>query len=378
MDGQDLREHLEAVNVAAQVEDLIMDGDVIGYDRVASVGSAVWVKGLASGDEMAVLASNYRGYRAVPRPEVVVPGPALRADFRSSVAAQAFGVAYNIAGGWTFDGQTAMAADANTYVRYKTTTADGMAAAMPSGSDWVVRLTYRETDAGSTQQLFTLGSGILRLHCLAGSRRLMCYPATALVEVPPSPGDWHEIAVHYRAATSRIDLYVDGLLRLADMRSEMNIYALSAIELRGPASFGDVRVGSLDPRSTPGSASPEGPSSVVLSLEVGGPSDVIDLDTRGFVGSVSPVANEVQVALDRTVRAFHVRPPVWADLHHDADVDADDFAAFWACVSGPGLPAVPEPPCPQADLDGDGDVDQEDFGLFQRCYSGPGIAPDCR
>ena len=204
----------------------------------------------------------------------------------------------------------------------------------------------------------------------------MCYPATALVEVLPSPGDWHEIAVHYRAAVSRIDLYVDGLLRLADMRSEMNIYALSAVELRGPASFGDVRIGSLDPRSTAGAAPPQAPSSAVLSLDVAGPSDVIDLDTRGFVGSVSPAANEVQVTLDRTVKAFHVRPPVPADLHHDADVDADDFTVFWACLSGPGLAPSSEAPCPQADLDSDGDVDQDDFGAFQRCYSGPGIAAD--
>jgi mono/diheme cytochrome c family protein len=67
-----------------------------------------------------------------------------------------------------------------------------------------------------------------------------------------------------------------------------------------------------------------------------------------------------------------------ADLDGDTDVDADDSAAFWPCISGAGVSA--EPGCEDRDLDGDGDVDQSDFAILQRCQAGPGepVDPLCK
>ncbi len=68
---------------------------------------------------------------------------------------------------------------------------------------------------------------------------------------------------------------------------------------------------------------------------------------------------------------------VAADFDGDCDVDADDFALFTNCASGPAIPL--DSGCEGCDLDRDGDVDQIDFGIFQRCYSGEGnpADPDC-
>jgi len=62
------------------------------------------------------------------------------------------------------------------------------------------------------------------------------------------------------------------------------------------------------------------------------------------------------------------RPTVKPDFDQDWDVDEDDFAAFEACASGPGVPRSSG--CEGKDFDLDNDVDQADFSLFQRCYSG--------
>lgn len=56
------------------------------------------------------------------------------------------------------------------------------------------------------------------------------------------------------------------------------------------------------------------------------------------------------------------------DYDRDGDVDADDLAAFQACVSGPMVGFSGD--CLGADLDRDGDVDNGDFGVFQRCFRG--------
>ncbi len=70
--------------------------------------------------------------------------------------------------------------------------------------------------------------------------------------------------------------------------------------------------------------------------------------------------------------------PLGIDADADFDVDADDLAAFEACMSAAGIPA--EPACTGFDTDADGDVDQDDFGMLQGCLGGPGLPPDtgCR
>lgn len=62
------------------------------------------------------------------------------------------------------------------------------------------------------------------------------------------------------------------------------------------------------------------------------------------------------------------------DFDGDCDVDADDYAAFEVCGSGPGIALTAG--CENKDFDADNDVDQSDFSTFQRCYSGQGNPAD--
>jgi len=70
-------------------------------------------------------------------------------------------------------------------------------------------------------------------------------------------------------------------------------------------------------------------------------------------------------------------PHVTADYDWDGDVDNNDFDAFQACASGPGIDYTGD--CGDADFDTDGDVDQADFAVFQRCFSGMNLPanPNC-
>jgi hypothetical protein len=77
-------------------------------------------------------------------------------------------------------------------------------------------------------------------------------------------------------------------------------------------------------------------------------------------------------------------PLIPGDFERDGDVDADDYAVFVTCVTGPQVPGPLGACVPAqfeaADADFDGDVDQDDFGAWQRCYSGPNVPgrPTCR
>ncbi|MFH0981734.1 MAG: hypothetical protein V2A79_09365 [Planctomycetota bacterium] len=63
------------------------------------------------------------------------------------------------------------------------------------------------------------------------------------------------------------------------------------------------------------------------------------------------------------------------DLDADGDVDLTDYAAFAACLGGPGSP--PPGGCEDADLDGDDDADLADFVILMECYGGAGARPAC-
>ena len=67
-------------------------------------------------------------------------------------------------------------------------------------------------------------------------------------------------------------------------------------------------------------------------------------------------------------------PTVKPDFDQDWDVDEDDFAAFEACATGPGVPRTSG--CEGKDFDQDNDVDQRDFSVFQRCLSGRNVPAD--
>ena len=58
------------------------------------------------------------------------------------------------------------------------------------------------------------------------------------------------------------------------------------------------------------------------------------------------------------------------DLDLDGDVDAADYAAMAACLSGPDAPAGFVPGCTSLDLDLDLDVDLRDFAAFQIAFTG--------
>jgi hypothetical protein len=55
-------------------------------------------------------------------------------------------------------------------------------------------------------------------------------------------------------------------------------------------------------------------------------------------------------------------------------VDHDDYLAFEACSSGPGVSLTAG--CEAKDFDHDTDVDQADFAIFQRCFSGENVPAD--
>ena len=65
-----------------------------------------------------------------------------------------------------------------------------------------------------------------------------------------------------------------------------------------------------------------------------------------------------------------------ADFDLDGHVDADDWAIFKSCISGPAIRYDDDENCWRTDLDPDNDVDQFDFGIFQRCLSGPTAPAD--
>ena len=63
-----------------------------------------------------------------------------------------------------------------------------------------------------------------------------------------------------------------------------------------------------------------------------------------------------------------------SDFDGDGDVDLTDFAAFWTCIHGLGVPAS-QGCAVDADFDDDGDVDLVDFGSFQASFTGKGVPP---
>ncbi len=63
-----------------------------------------------------------------------------------------------------------------------------------------------------------------------------------------------------------------------------------------------------------------------------------------------------------------------ADFEGDGDVDADDFAWFAQCYTGPGGgPVISE--CEPGDFNGDGDVDCDDWVRFVLAWTQPGSPP---
>jgi len=60
----------------------------------------------------------------------------------------------------------------------------------------------------------------------------------------------------------------------------------------------------------------------------------------------------------------------------DGHVSSQDYTAFAACTTGPGVAADLPLECKCMDLNQDSAIDQIDFAAFQRCYSGIGEMAD--
>jgi hypothetical protein len=104
-----------------------------------------------------------------------------------------------------------------------------------------------------------------------------------------------------------------------------------------------------------------------VSYQVLTPSTAMGVEC--FAGSISFDGLNEPVAGDACMASY---PDMPADLDGDCDVDHEDYAAFEACLAGPGNPFPPEG-CSSgaftdADLDADGDVDFHDFRLFQSMF----------
>lgn len=61
-----------------------------------------------------------------------------------------------------------------------------------------------------------------------------------------------------------------------------------------------------------------------------------------------------------------------SDMDFDRDVDADDFAEWELCATGP-LSPWSDPCCQTADIDDDSDSDLSDFAKLQQCTQGDGV-----
>lgn len=72
-------------------------------------------------------------------------------------------------------------------------------------------------------------------------------------------------------------------------------------------------------------------------------------------------------------------PQSACDVDEDGDVDADDYAAFFSCHTGPSAAHDGSPTCVFADNNRDGHVDTLDLRDLQACFSGAGnpVQGDC-
>ncbi len=87
-------------------------------------------------------------------------------------------------------------------------------------------------------------------------------------------------------------------------------------------------------------------------------------------------SNHILAFLAAGTLAMGNLPASWSpcpgDFNGDEVVDAADYAALSACLSGPGI--LPGPGCVlDADADGDGDVDLADVAVFQSAYGRSGV-----
>ncbi len=126
--------------------------------------------------------------------------------------------------------------------------------------------------------------------------------------------------------------------------------------------------GSLEVLASPGGAmrltmSPDQTRVYVYNAIPG--TRVLAVDVRD--GSVTVVAELFEMAFGGGIAVVPFRVPP-GDFDLDSDVDLDDFAAFKACVTGPG--GLMEPGCGLGDLDIDLDIDLADLGLLQLSFTG--------
>ena len=181
-----------------------------------------------------------------PQPMINSPDPGLWCEFNDDYPT--YGTPYSVCGLWDYTtepgiGTTLAYTDRNTYW---VTDADGVPAAMETDQDWVVRLVMRRNNipVSYCNKVLEIGTAIrvdyLSLDGITLAQDISYMLSNFTNEV------FHTLTFHYKAANSRIDVWLDDVLEYADIEKLSDgSYDIAMIQMRGKTSYDDLMIGQL-------------------------------------------------------------------------------------------------------------------------------------